>query len=105
MISGINLDSKLFVLAMEKRSVKQIKDFHSTIIRPEPAMINRSRIAIGTLFEMYRTNHIQEEGELMYICTVFLIKKKESINFLLLEALKRSLNNFQILPMENQTRN
>ena len=61
---------------MEKRSIKQIKDFHSTNIKSELAIINKSRITIGTLFEMYRTNHIQEEGELMNIFTVFLIKKR-----------------------------
>ena len=43
-----------------------INDVRSTNIGSEIAILNKSRIAIGNLFEMYRTTHIQEEGKLMY---------------------------------------
>ena len=68
------MDSKLYVLAMDIRNKYQIDDIHLTNIRSEPAIPDKSRIVKGTLFEMYRTSHLQEEGKLMNALNLFLIK-------------------------------
>ena len=74
LISGITLDSKLYVLVMDISNTNQINDIHLTSIRSEPAILNKSRIVIGTLIEVYRTSHIREEGKLMNSFSLCLIK-------------------------------
>ena len=70
------MESKLYVLAMDIRNTNQVNDIHLTNIRSEPAIVNKSQIAIGTLFEMYRTSHLQDEGKLMNTFNLFLINTK-----------------------------
>ena len=73
------MDSKLYVLAMDISNTNQINDIHLTSIRSEPAILNKRRIVIGTLIEVYRTSHLREEGKLMNSFSVALFFSIENL--------------------------
>ena len=80
LISGITLDSKLYVLVMDISNTNQINDIHLTSIRSEPAILNKRRIVIGTLIEVYRTSHLREAGKLMNSFILCLIKTIKALS-------------------------
>ena len=72
---------------MDISNTNQINNIHLTNIRSEPAILNKSRIVIGTLIEAYRTSHLREEGKLMNSFSLCLIKNDKGV----IQALRYSI--------------